>query len=145
MKNITIAGNIGRDAETRSLNSGDTVTGFSVAVEDRAGKEKKTLWWDCSFWGKRGESLAQYLTKGSKVTVSGDFGTREHDGKTYLTVRVNDVTLQGGSQRDDSQPRQQSGGGGGGYSSQSGFDDGLDDSVPFCTNSPAFDLARRVM
>lgn len=95
MKNITLAGRLTKDAETRDAGS-DRVTGFSVAVDDRSGKEKTTLFFDCSMWGKRGESLAQYLTKGSSVTVSGDLGTREHNGKTYLTCRVNDVTLQGG-------------------------------------------------
>ena len=101
MKNLTIAGNIGKDAEVRKTQDGTAVTGFSVAVEDRSGREKQTLWFDCSIWGQRGEKLAQYLTKGSKVTVSGDFGTREHNGKTYLTLRVNDVALQGASQRSD--------------------------------------------
>lgn len=95
MKAITIAGRLTKDATTREAGS-DKVTGFSVAVDDRSGKEKTTLFFDCSLWGKRGESLAQYLTKGSSVTVSGDFGTREYEGKTYFTVRVNDVTLQGG-------------------------------------------------
>ena len=76
MKNLTIAGNIGKDAEVRKTQDGTVVTGFSVAVEDRSGREKQTLWFDCSIWGQRGEKLAQYLTKGSKVTVSGDFGTR---------------------------------------------------------------------
>jgi single-strand DNA-binding protein len=65
-------------------------------VDDRSQKEKSTLFFDCSLWGKRGDALAQYLTKGSSVTVSGDLGTREYEGKTYLTVRVSDVTLQGG-------------------------------------------------
>lgn len=97
MKSITIAGRLTRDAVTRDAGS-DKVTGFSVAVDDRSSKEKSTLFFDCSLWGKRGESLAQYLTKGSSVTVSGDFGKREHEGKTYFTVRVNDVTLQGGKQ-----------------------------------------------
>ncbi len=95
MKNITIAGRLTRDAVTRDAGT-DKVTGFAVAVDDRSGKEKATIFFDCSLWGKRGESLAQYLTKGSSVTVSGDFGTREYEGKTYFTVRVNDVTLQGG-------------------------------------------------
>jgi single-strand DNA-binding protein len=95
MKNITIAGRLTRDAENRTAGS-DNVTGFSVAVDDRQGKEKSTLFFDCNLWGKRGESLSQYLTKGSSVTVSGDLSTREHNGKTYLTVRVADVTLQGG-------------------------------------------------
>lgn len=95
MKSITIAGRLTKDATTREAGS-DKVTGFSVAVDDRSGKEKGTIFFDCSMWGKRGETLAQYLTKGSSVTVSGDLGTREYEGKTYLTVRVNDVTLQGG-------------------------------------------------
>jgi single-strand DNA-binding protein len=104
MKSITIAGNIGKDAEVRSTQGGDKVTGWTVAVEDRTGKEKSTIWFDCTLWGKRGESLAQYLTKGSKVCVSGELSKREHDGKTYLTVRAEQVTLMGGkpdAHRDD--------------------------------------------
>lgn len=101
MKSITIAGNIGRDAVTRTTQGGEAVTGWTVAVEERKGQEKRTLWFDCNLWGKRGESLAQYLTKGSKVAVTGDLSTREHEGKTYLTVRVSEVTLLGGGQRDD--------------------------------------------
>lgn len=97
MKSLTIAGRLTKDAVTREAGS-DKVTGFSVAVDDRSNKEKSTLFFDCSMWGKRGETLAQYLTKGSSVTVAGDLGTREYEGKTYLTLRVNDVTLQGGKQ-----------------------------------------------
>jgi len=102
MKMIAIAGNIGKDAETRRTQGGDAVTSWSVAVEER-GKEKSTIWFDCSLWGKRGEALAQYLTKGTRVVVSGDLGKREYQGKTYLTLRANDVTLMGGGRdRDDS-------------------------------------------
>lgn len=98
MKNITIAGGITKDAVLRRTQAGEAVCGFSVAVDDRSAKEKRTLYFDCSLWGKRGEALAQYLTKGSKVTVAGDLSTREHDGKTYLTVKANDVTLHSGGQ-----------------------------------------------
>lgn len=109
MKSICIAGNIGKDAVTRQTREGDSVTSWSVAVEEGRGQNKRTLWFDCSLWGKRGESLAQYLTKGSKVAVSGDFSTRDHEGRTYLTIRANEVTLQGGGQsRDDTEQRQQS-------------------------------------
>ena len=99
MKSIAIAGNIGKDAVSRTTQSGDNVTSWSVGVEERNGQDKRTIWFDCSLWGKRGESLGQYLTKGSKVAVSGELSTREHDGKTYLTVRVNEVSLQGGGQQ----------------------------------------------
>lgn len=123
MKNITIAGRLTRDAETRTTQGGDKVTGFSVAVDDRSGREKTTLFFDASLWGKRGEALAPHLTKGSSVTVSGDLGKREHDGKTYLTVRVNDVTLQGGKQaRDEHDQRQPS-------ERRESYD--LNDDIPF--------------
>ena len=96
MKNIVICGNVGKSAETRSTQTGDKVTSWTVAVEDRQGQEKRTLWFDCTLWGKRGESLAQYITKGGKVAVSGELSTREHDGKTYLQIRAEQVTLMGG-------------------------------------------------
>lgn len=101
MKNVTIAGNIGKDAETRTTQGGDQVTGWSVAVEERNGQDKRTIWFDCSLWGKRGQALAQYLTKGTRVAVSGDLSTREHNGKTYLTVRASEVTLMGGGEKRD--------------------------------------------
>jgi len=96
MKSLTIAGNIGKSAETRRTPNGDAVTSWSLAVEERKGSEKRTIWFDCSLWGKRGEALSPHLTRGSSVTVCGDLSTREHNGKTYLTIRVSDVTLQGG-------------------------------------------------
>lgn len=122
MKNLTLAGRLTRDAELRTVNSGDQVLGFSVAVDERNGREKTTLFFDCSLWGKRGEALQQYLTKGSSVTVSGDLGRRENDGKTYLTVRVNDVTLQGGKPQGE-----------GGRTSEKPRDEGYDlnDDIPF--------------
>lgn len=111
MKTITIAGNIGKDAIIRSTQQGDKVTSWSVAVEERQGQDKRTVWFDCSLWGKRGETLAQYLTKGSKVAVAGELSTREHEGKTYLTVRADQVTLLGGverqERRDDPPPQRE--------------------------------------
>ena len=142
MKTITIAGRVTRDAETRDAGS-DRVTSFSVAVDDRQGREKSTIFFDCSLWGKRGESLCQYLTKGAPVSVSGELGKREHDGKTYLTVRVNDVALQGGkAQASESfsggRDEGFSGRGGAGVHSQSSGGRGdapsyydLNDDIPF--------------
>jgi single-strand DNA-binding protein len=121
MKSITIAGNIGKDAEIRTTQGGETVTSFNVAVEERNGQDKRSLWFTCSLWGKRGTALAQYLTKGGKVSVSGDFTTREHEGKTYLQIRADQVTLMGGGQRDES-PRTGGAPAGG---------NPMDDEIPF--------------
>ena len=101
MKTITIAGGVTRDAELRRTQNGDAVLSFSVAVSEGFGDQKRTIYFDVSLWGKRGEKLAPYLTKATRVAVSGDLSTREHNGKTYLTVRADQVTLMGGGQRDD--------------------------------------------
>lgn len=125
MKSITVAGGITKDAVTRSTQSGDKVTGFSVAVSEGFGDSKRTLYFDCSYWGKRGEAVAQYLTKGGKVAVSGELSTREHEGRTYLTINANQVTLLGGKsdrQDDNRQERQQD---------SSGSRADLDEDLPF--------------
>lgn len=126
MKTITIAGNVGKDAEVRRTNDGTPVASWSVAVEDRTGKEKATAWFDVSMWGKRGETLSQYLTKGTKVVVTGDFGTREYNGKTYLTVRADNVTLMGGGQE-----RQSYGDVASGDQAPRGSHGEIDDEIPF--------------
>lgn len=108
MNVITIAGGLGRDAELKYLNSGDAVCNFSVA--DSQGRDKPTIWWNCTLFGKRGESLSQYLTKGQSVTVSGTITEREwtdKDGakRKSMDVRVNEIALQGG--RKDSEPQEE--------------------------------------
>ena len=98
MKAITIAGNVTRDAELRKTQSGQSVAGFSVAVNGYENGEKTTTFFDVSVWAKRGEAVMQFATKGSKICVTGELGTREHNGKTYLTVRASDYTPMGGGQ-----------------------------------------------
>lgn len=138
MKTISIAGGIGRDAELRTTQNGDKVAGFSVAVDDGVGQSKGTIWFDVSIWGKRAEALAQYLTKGTGVAVSGDLGRREHNGTTYLTVRADQVTLLGGGQRNDRQQGDAGayGGGSTGYGQSGGYGGGAGNGMP---GRPDFD------
>lgn len=124
MNLICIAGQLGRDAELRFLPNGDPVLGFSVA--DSQGREKGAIWWNCSLFGKRAESLAQYLTKGQSVTVTGQITEREYTNKDGVKVkaqdvRVNDVALQGAAK--PAAPAQQQPAGGG--------NPGFDDDIPF--------------
>lgn len=100
MNTAMFAGRLGADAELRYTQAEDAVCGFRLAVDVRKGKDKKTLWVDCSLWGKRGEALAQYLTKGASVTVLGDVGLRQYEAngetRATLTCNVQAITLQGG-------------------------------------------------
>jgi single-strand DNA-binding protein len=105
MNVLTISGNIGRDAEVRNA-GGTNVASFSLAMKSGYGDKAQTIWVDCSLWGKQAESgLVQYLKKGQFVVVSGEMGTREHEGKTYITLRVEKVTL-GGKQESQQAPQQ---------------------------------------
>ena len=99
MNVFTFTGNIGKDAIVRNA-GGTSVAGFSVAAKSGYGDKQQTLWIDCSLWGKPAESrLVDYLKKGQQVAVSGELGTREHEGKTYLTCRISTISLCG--KRDD--------------------------------------------
>lgn len=125
MQKVFIAGNVSNVKEVRQVGD-NKVFNFSVAVSN--GKNKATGEWnpssfyDCGVWGARGEALARIITKGIKVAVSGRLQPpRVHDGKAYLSVDVDEVTLQGGGS--------EAGGGGGGQSYAPPQDEG--DYIPF--------------
>ena len=96
MNVITIAGTVGKDAELKHLSDGTAIAAFSVA--DSQGKDK-TVWWNCSLFGKRAESLVNYIHKGTKVTVSGQvtedvWTDKNGQERKSMKVRVNDIALQ---------------------------------------------------
>ncbi len=106
----SIAGRVGRDAELRRTSGDTAVLNFPVAVDQRRGGEKQTLWVDVAVWGKRGEALAEYVTKGTVVALTGEAGAKAGDnGKVYMKLDVGmggSVTLLGGGQRSDATDRQ---------------------------------------
>lgn len=122
MQSVTICGRLGRDAELRPAGDGQ-VCGFTVAVDVRQGRDKSTNWWRVSLWGKRGEALAQYLTKGTSVTVQGEFSLGEYDGKPQLNIRANEIALQGGKGEAGTPPPARS--------APPPQQDDLDDDIPF--------------
>lgn len=139
MELLIIAGTVGRDAELRNTQNGDAVLGFSVAVDqgkDRNGNKRDAKWYDCSVWGKRATALQGHITKGTKLTLTGRPTAREHNGKAYLGISVDQLTFQGGSQRQSGQDSGYSAG----YDAQRPLDHGgtyggggnaMDDDLPF--------------
>jgi single-strand DNA-binding protein len=102
MNTAQFAGRLGRNADLKNTGR-DSVCNFSIAVDVGWGDKKRTLWVSCALWGERAEKLAQYLTKGTSVTVSGDVDLRQFDKKdgtagAEITLNVQRVTLQGGGQ-----------------------------------------------
>lgn len=95
MNNCTFIGRCGKDAVTRFTPNGKAVTGWSVAIDSGFGDSKTTTWLDCSAWGERYSKIAEYIHKGDRIGIAGEIGTREHEGKVYVTLNVREVTLLG--------------------------------------------------
>jgi single-strand DNA-binding protein len=89
----TLIGNLGKKPETKTLDSGNTVTRLSLATSrtwrDKDGnKQEDTQWHNVVLWNKMGELAQQYLAKGSKVLIVGrlEYRTYEYEGtKHYYT------------------------------------------------------------
>lgn len=122
MNSCSFIGRVGRDAVARFTQAGKAVAGWSLAVDRGWGDAKTTTWLDCSLWGERGEKLAALIRKGDRLGVVGELGTREHDGKTYVTLDVREVTLLGDKRQDSGEPRKPR---------QAAVDEFADDDLPF--------------
>ena len=136
-------GRVGKDATTRYTQAGKPVTGFSLAVDRGWGDNKQTVWLDCTLWGDRGVKVAEHIKKGDRLGVNGEIGTREHDGKTYVTLDVKEVTLLSAKQEGGGTPRQnaprptQRPVNATAPSTSDDFDD-LNDIIPFISNCSHF-------
>lgn len=88
---------VGRVAniETRTLQSGASVTRFSVGVSTsrkEADGTYHTEWTDFDAWSKTGEYVAQYIGKGDLVEVHAEKYTTKKDGKSYTNYTARNVT-----------------------------------------------------
>jgi single-strand DNA-binding protein len=125
MFKVTAAGRLGRDAEYRTTQDGTGICNFAMAVDVGFGENKKTYWLDVAKFGKGSEGLARILKKGSAVAVIGQLGMREHNGKSYMQCRADEITILGSGQGGGQQ------GGGARQQERAPAHDDLDDDIPF--------------
>jgi len=95
MNQVSIIGRLGQDPELRYTPSGKAVARMSVAVNERYGENERTYWFPVICWNGLGETVSQYLHKGSRVAVSGRITTRsyetENGNKTITEIIANSV------------------------------------------------------
>jgi single-strand DNA-binding protein len=89
---VQIAGNLGKDPESKVLPSGQKITNFSVAIKQRKGKEEVTTWVKCVVWGDRFDKMFAFLKKGSSVIVCGKLNIpstyQAKDGTTQVALEL---------------------------------------------------------
>jgi len=136
INHVVLVGRLTRDAELKSIASGQAVCKFSIAV-NRSKKngeqwEDEPNFFDVVLWGRRGEVLHQYLNKGKMVAVDGELRQDrwQQDGQNRSKVEIvaNNIQLLGGNPG--------SGGGGGNYNSGGASQGG---SAPAQASAPADD------
>ena len=93
MNKLILIGNLTRDPELRSTQSGVSVCSFTIAVDRRfsQGGEKQTDYFRVNVWRKLGETCQKYLTKGKKVAVVGELQARTYQDKAGNTKLSLDV------------------------------------------------------
>jgi single-strand DNA-binding protein len=146
---ITVVGNLTADPELRFIQSGAAVVNFTVASTprtfDRATNEWKdgeTLFLRCSLWREAAENVAESLTKGMRVIVSGRLVQRSFESsgekRTVVELQVDEVgpSLRYATAKITRTQRAGGGGGGGGFSSSSAPAGGSDND-PWASAPPS--------
>jgi len=100
---ITVVGNLTADPELRFTASGAAVANFTVASTprtfDRASgewKDGEALFLRCNIWRQAAENVAESLTRGSRVVVTGrlkqrSFDTKEGEKRTVIELEVDEI------------------------------------------------------
>ena len=133
---ITVIGNLTADPELRFTPSGAAVANFTVASTPRTFDKDSQEWKDgealflrCSIWRQAAENVAESLTRGTRVVVSGRLKQRsyEKDGEKRTVIEL-DVDEIGPSLRyataKVTRAARSEGGGGGGFGGGSGYTNG---------------------
>ena len=149
---ITVVGNLTADPELRFTPSGAAVANFTVASTPRnfdrqsgEWKDGEALFMRCNVWRQAAENVAETLTRGMRVMVSGrlkqrSYETREGEKRTVIELQVDEIgpSLKYATAKVQKMQRSSGGGGfgsgGGGNSGGSGGPSGFDD--PWASAAP---------
>jgi len=144
LNQCSFIGNLGADPEIRSMQNGDKVANFRIAVtekwKDKDGNQKEsTEWVSVVVWGGLTRVVEQYLRKGSKVYIQGKMKTRKWQDQSGADKYSTEIVLQGfggvlqmldgagGGRSEDSGHQRQDRG----YGAAQAPADVLDDTIPF--------------
>lgn len=91
INNVTIIGRLVADPELKYTGSGTSICDFAIAVNDKYKEQENTYFFQCTAFGKLGEVIAQYFSKGKQIPISGKLVQQkwESNGETKSIVKIN--------------------------------------------------------
>src|SRR6476660_1680238 len=122
LNKVMLLGNLGADPELKMTQGGQSVLKLRLAttetyLDKNQTRQERTEWHSVTMWGKRGEALAKFLTKGERIFVEGSLRTSSYEKngeKRYSTeINASNIILGGRGRGEGAGDRE--GGGGGGY------------------------------
>ena len=94
MNKAILIGRLTKDPELRyAAGSGTAVCRFTLAVS-RQFKKDETDFINCIAFNKQGEAIAQYVTKGRQLAVTGSIRTGSYDGQDGIKRYTTDVIVE---------------------------------------------------
>jgi single-strand DNA-binding protein len=108
LNKVMLLGNLGADPELRSTSGGQSILKLRLATAESyldrdKNRQERTEWHSITVWGKRGEALAKFLEKGSRIFVEGKIRTSSYDDKEgqkrYRTEIIADEIILCGGKR----------------------------------------------
>jgi single-strand DNA-binding protein len=150
---ITVVGNLTADPELRFTPSGAAVANFTVASTPRTFDRQTNEWKDgealflrCNIWRQAAENVAESLTRGARVVVTGrlkqrSFETREGEKRTVIELEVDEIgpSLRYATAKVNKVSRGSSGGDFGGQRSGGGGDDPWGSAAPTPAGGGSYD------
>lgn len=97
MNKCSLIGRLTKDIELSQTNNGKSVTNFTLAVNrnfKNSQGEREADFISCQAWGKQAELLANYLSKGSQLGITGRIQTRNYENQNGQRVYVTEVVTE---------------------------------------------------
>ena len=93
MNNVFLIGRLAREFELRYSQAGKAVANTAIAVESGFGDNKRTDFINLVAFGKLAEVVAQNLTKGSQVAITGELRINSYEDKQGNKKRAEQVVV----------------------------------------------------
>lgn len=121
LNKVMLLGNLGADPELKVTQGGQAVLKLRLAttesyLDKNNTRQERTEWHSVTLWGRRGEALAKFLTKGERIFVEGRLSTSSYEKegqKHYRTEVIATNIILGGRGKGAGDAPFEGGGGGG--------------------------------